>query len=685
MRRWFHGVRRAICVLLAAALVLCCAPALGEGGMTGWVNCDLSGEVGLLTTARLQDDFHLAVNRFWLLSEQIPWGTTEASSFMDQNYEVMERKIALLRNRTLTGPDAELLRRFLALVNDWDTRNALGVSPLAPYVEEIAAIQTLDELTEYMVSKERNVFLLDPSTYSVTPDPVQNARYIALIQPMPLVMGDSAEYTTKTTAYGEMLLALSQKSLKTVLTKMGYTDAAAQAIFDNTLALDALLAPSIRPVDDMYDPDYLESILHFYDRAGLEALCGPFPMAQVLDLTGTGKSDTFWVTEPEYLQAMAENYTEENVPLIRDWLIYYLIQFYCQTLDRDTYDALETLKADALGITGIPDDIDIALAAVEDYLPVSLDNLYIQAYCTEEMRQDIKNIIYEVIAHYRIMLENEDWLSPQTKEKALEKLNGIRINAVYPDELEDWSGVSFRSKEEGGTLLEAVLALTNYSYERLSGLINQPVSLDEWNQMLSPASDVNAGYLTSNNSISILAGILGGVFYDENMSYEEKLGGIGFVIGHEISHAFDLDGANFDADGRLSNWWTAEDLAAFRARARRLAAYYDQFVPYKGGVYSGSRVQSEAIADMTAMKCMLAIAKEREGFDYDAFFRQYAMLWRTKQTPRALMVTVATDSHPLGCLRTNVTVQQFEEFYETYDIQPGDGMYLAPEDRIAVW
>ena len=157
------------------------------------------------------------------------------------------------------------------------------------------------------------------------------------------------------------------------------------------------------------------------------------------------------------------------------------------------------------------------------------------------------------------------------------------------------------------------------------------------------------------------------------------------VIAHEISHAFDDNGANYDAEGRLNNWWEPEDAAAFQARAEKLAAYYDGYEPYPGGTYSGARVQSEAIADMASMKCMLAIAAETEGFDYDAFFRQYATVWRTKMLRSALTVTLATDPHPLGCLRTNVTVQQFEEFYETYGVKPGDGMYLAPEERVSVW
>ena len=176
------------------------------------------------------------------------------------------------------------------------------------------------------------------------------------------------------------------------------------------------------------------------------------------------------------------------------------------------------------------------------------------------------------------------------------------------------------------------------------------------------------------------------MFYNENASREENLGGIGVVIGHEISHAFDTSGSQFDKDGALKNWWTDADRAAFNDLAAKLIAYYDGIVPYEGADnYNGTQVQTEAIADMGGLKCMLAIAADDPDFDYDLFFRSFAAIWREQCTAENELQLAQLDTHPLAFLRVNVTVQQFDEFYETYDIQPGDGMYLAPEERIAVW
>ena len=683
MKSRYPFIRRALGALLAFALLLSCLPALAEGGIASWVNSDMEGTVTSRSNPSLKDDYHAAVNYRWLSRTAIPWGAFEASSFADRVSDVYFQKYLLMRSDSLTGHDAELVRKLRDLALDWDTRNALGVEPLRTYVEDIESIRTLDGLTDYMTTS-RNAFLLDPSGYDVVPDPEKADRYVTCLDPVPLILGDSKEYE-ELSDYGELQLDLAEKSMCLLLERLGYSPDEARRKFENVIAFESLVAPFILSAEDYSTADYLTSTLNFYDREGLAALCSPFPMPAILDLSGAGASERFWVTEPDCYRAMGELYTEENVPLIKDWLIYYLLSFFGNAMDWDTCFTLEEYVMEASGVSGSPDDEDLALDMLETYLPVPMDNLYIQSHCTEETRRDILAIIDEVIVHYRAMLENEAWLSPETREKAVEKLDHLRVHAVYPDTLGDWSQVDFKGKEEGGTLLEALRKLYLYSVASVCGRTNQPVNRGEWDQAACPASEVNAFFDNTDNSITIAAGLLGGEFYASDMSMEEKLGSIGIVVAHEIGHAFDISGAVYDMDGNIGCWWTDEDFSAYQAKAEKLSAYYDRFVPYEGGAYSGNRVQQEAIADMAAMKCILAIAREQDGFDYDAFFRQYARLWRTKMRANAMIVTVAEDDHPLGCLRTNVTVQQFDEFYETYRIGPGDGMYLAPEDRIAIW
>jgi putative endopeptidase len=180
-------------------------------------------------------------------------------------------------------------------------------------------------------------------------------------------------------------------------------------------------------------------------------------------------------------------------------------------------------------------------------------------------------------------------------------------------------------------------------------------------------------------------GILGGSLYDASMSREELFASVGDTVAHEISHAFDTTGAQFDEKGNLRNWWTEEDQKAFAQRADKLVAYFDNIEPFQDVNCVGSQIEGEAIADLVGFKCVLRIAAGQEDFDYKRFFESYAETWHSISTSETEYYLITQDSHPLAYLRINAVVQQFEPFFETYDVQPGDGMYLAPDKRIVMW
>ena len=204
--------------------------------------------------------------------------------------------------------------------------------------------------------------------------------------------------------------------------------------------------------------------------------------------------------------------------------------------------------------------------------------------------------------------------------------------------------------------------------------------------MTEDITQVNSFYYPNTNEIYIIGGILGGDFYDVNRSIEENMGGIGAVIGHELSHAFDTRGAQYDKDGNVANWWSDEDYSTFQKRADKLIDYMSNMtVDESGKNYNGAMVQTETIADMAGVKCMLGLASKIDGFDYDKFFKSYARLWKSQSTKERVDMLTAVDVHALNYLRTNAVLQQYDEFLDTYGIKEGDGMYLAPKDRVAVW
>ena len=470
-----------------------------------------------------------------------------------------------------------------------------------------------------------------------------------------------------------------------LLGKAGYEEKEAEEIIDNAYAFEEALAPAIMSTAESYAADAMERMLNKVTMEELAEMSPNDPIAEIIKAAGLGNSERINLNEPEWLSKINEVYTEENLEKIKSYILVHTLLDFGDVLDEETFRELMRISNETSGITGSKADEELALSTVQIFLQTSLSKVYVSEYVSAEMRDDVTNIIKESIGAYRTMLASEEWLSDETKEKALEKLDYITINAAYPDKWEDTDGLKITPKEDGGSYFNALTEIARYRMELQKTKVNTKIDREAWATDM-PLTIVNAFYNPTDNSINIIAGILGGSFYNSDMTEEEKLAGIGVVIGHEISHAFDTTGAQFDKDGNFASWWTDEDYNAFGERAQKLIDYYDTIVPFDGGEnYPGSNVQGEAIADMAGVKCMLLLAEEEEDFDYDAFFRAYASLWKGIYSREYCEQSAYQDSHPIDYLRVNVALMQQPEFYETYDIKEGDGMYMAEEDRIAVW
>ena len=680
-----------LCLLLAA--VLFCAPAMAYTG-ENWVNTDIDGAVTEATPeARPQDDFNLAINREYIMNTQIPEGNVGAGGFNDVSYITDQMRLDAIQDDALTGHDADLVHHYYELQMDWDTRNRLGVEPAMPYLNALRAIDSLEAMTAWFA--DRNLGGLSAYAdqdgngggsgclfgYMMSTSFDDPSQRVLNIFPIALSLSDPGEYR-ELSENGKILKAQMTARWTALLEHLGISGDEAARMIDNTFALEGLLAAQQSDVATLTDPANLSKRWNPTGLAGIEALCGAFPAREILRGWGMDQVNQYNVIEPDYLKALENIYTGENIDLLRDWLTVTTVNQWAYYLDRATRDDVRAAQSAVLGIQGAESDEKTAMYITFQDLTIPADNLYIAKYCTPQQREDIREIIDAVIADYRKLLAEEDWLTEGTRNKAIEKLDNMTIRAVYPDTLDTWDDLEF---EADANLLEAARAAWRYGQDRTLNKVNTPVDKSEWDRSAMQTSVTNAYYNPSDNSINILAGILNGVIYQSDYTYEEKLGFIGTIIGHEISHAFDPNGAQYDKDGRFASWWTDEDMAAFSSRAKKLVDYYDNLKLFDGISYSGTRVQGEAIADMGGMKCVLHIAAGIDGFDYRRFFEAYARLWAVRFVKSEEIRHARTDAHPLGYLRTNVTVMQFDEFQSAYDVREGDGMYVAPEDRICVW
>lgn len=656
-------------------------PYLGRGTVGDqWYTSVIEGSITPETEVSLKNDFFTAVNQEYICGLAIEDGYMTAGVFNECSRIMRERTMGLIQNPTPESHEAELVGSLYELVLDWEGRNQAGMDPIMETADKIRAIASIEDVSAFLQDQSdllssmlMNIHvgstIADPETYSVG------------IYATPIFLEDAAEYKEKS-ENGELLERYYDKVVVSMLKKIGLAGEEAESVLAGCKAFETAIAEHMLTTEEQYADDIYDKISGMYTLEELRSLQGNYPLTEIIAAFGMDGSDAYNLSEPEWLSGLSDLYTEENVEMIRDYLLAHYVADTAFYLDRETYEEMTGYANEKNGVTGMRSDEELGAAIVGSYLSEPLDYVYIDAYCSEEERQQVIDMVNDFREYYRGMLEQEDWLSDETRQKAIEKLDSIKIRACYSDTRKDYSGLTFASKAENGLYIDALRDIGRHSLSMIQEKINQKVNPDEWDMSVR---DVNAYYNPMENSVTMLCGFLVGDF-SLDQSYEAVLATVGNIIGHEISHAFDTLGAQFDKDGNYENWWTEEDYAAFGKRADRLAAYMNQIIPFEGAEHvKGDQQKTEMIADMGSCKASMRIAAEREDFDYDAYFQAYAESWANIETRNIIVNQLQTDSHPLDNLRVNIPLQHSDEFMELYEIEPGDGMYLAPEDRVNVW
>lgn len=652
---------------------------------TPWVDYSLRENLALVEEKpdSPKDDFYLWSNYDWLKTAEISPGDYTADVFTDTDQEIMAQCLDVLTDTSLKSEDATMVQYLYNAFLDWDARNALGVAPLQEITDSIRAVSTLDELNQLLCDKNYAGELLLSCDVAVGANDPET--WIVDIQPVSLLLMDSAEYR-EPTEQGNLLKAVFTEILSKILERLGYSPEEASGMTARVFALEAELADSIMTSAEGMSPDYLQRINNEMNRTEAETLCSAFPLLAIVDSLGYAGAQRFLVEEPAYLQKLDGIYREDRLEDLKTYLIACTAVRHMYELDRECYDLCNTLYS-AFGVEGAAPDEEEACLAVRSKLPSQMARALFEKYDITKMKADITRLCEETIGCYRKMLSEENWLTEETRTKAIEKLDAMRIIAVCPEKWPDYSGLSL----EGLGYFDCCREIRRCRRLFSVSLADQPVDHDLWyctlgNAWANDILESNAVYDPGSNTFTILRGILGSAFYREDMSEEELYGAIGCIIGHEISHAFDPTGAQYDAAGRLNNWWTETDETAFSARAEKLVDYYNGITVFSGLQVPGESVQGEAVADMGGVQCMLNLLEEKKkDVDYRAFFETIAGIWRGIITWEMEFYALLQDPHLPNHLRVNTLMQQFPQFYETYGITEGDGMWLAPEDRVRIW
>ncbi|WP_282786652.1 M13 family metallopeptidase [Flavobacterium croceum] len=645
-------------------------------------------------SVRPNDDFFRFVNGTWLKNTPIPADKTRWGSFDELRLKTDKDALAILKeasqnpnykSNTDQGKAINVYKTFM----DTITRNKLGVTPLKPLVKQINAIKNVSDLQKLLIKAESSTgvgFL----GIGVSADQKDSNKNVAYLYPGGLGLPDRDYYVSEDKDSKEK----REKYVAHVAKMLQYLDIKgekATQMAQNILAFETQLSTPRFTRVELRD-DRLQ-----YNPMSIEELQKQMPQINwknYLQAIGLGEIKSIVVTQPKYFTALNTILEKGNVS---DWKAYML-----WTALRNSAGRLSTQIGEAnfafygKTLTGAIKQRPIeerALQTVNGSVGEALGKLYVEKKFPAEAKLKAEMMIKNIIKAYQNRIQNLTWMSNETKIKAVEKLNKITIKIGYPDKWKDYSALTILSPEEGGNYFDNMERLNKWGFEKDIADINKPVDKTQWG--MSPQT-VNAYYNPSYNEIVFPAAILQAPFYDYQADEAVNYGGIGAVIGHEISHGFDDAGARYDAQGNLVDWWTEEDLKQFTALGKALASQYSALEPLPGVHVDGEFTLGENIGDLGGINAaydgLQLFLKEKgnpgliDGYTPEQrLFISWATIWRGKIRDEALKNQVKTDPHSPAQYRAYVPLINLDTFHEAFQIKPGDGMYVAPEKRVKIW
>ncbi|HBO47286.1 MULTISPECIES: M13-type metalloendopeptidase [Pediococcus] len=634
---------------------------------------------------KLRNDFYDAINGEWIETAEIPSDHSSTGGFMDLVDDVDKKLMtdfADMKSGKLANNDP-LIKEFLKFYDvaaNFEKRDQDGAAPLKPYLEKVEAISSFADVNKQFKDWTLNGFPV-PFDIGVEPDLKSQGKTklnVLWAEGGSLILPDKTYYEKDNQA-GPQLLAVFTQMAEKLLTMIGKSADEAKQIVADAKKFDASMAPFKKNSEEMSDVAKLYNPIDF---AEFNKELGEFKIADgITELLGDTPKQVI-VTEPKFFENFTKIVNEETFPAFKNWLIVNTVGQLASYLGEEFRQVSGTYHRALSGQKEAMKQQKSAFYLARRTFSQVVGDYYGKKYFGEKAKQDVHDMVVAMTGVYKDRLQNNTWLSKATREKAVVKLSAMDIHVGYPDKMEPvYTRLHTTSVEDGGTLLGNAQAFAKIFTEDQLSKFNKPVDKEKWEMS---ADTVNAYYSPEGNLICFPAAILQAPFYSLKQSASENYGGIGAVMAHEISHAFDPNGALFDENGSLHNWWTETDMKEFKKHSQAMIEEFDG-LPFAGGKVNGKLVVTENVADDGGLSCALEAAKHTENPDLEAFFVNWARVWRSKATKEYEQLLLSIDVHAPAKLRANVQVKNFDEFYQTFNVQPGDGMYLDPEKRVQIW
>jgi len=674
----------------SAALIVACG---GNNKKSENAMTDKNADKGLSlaemdTTVRPQDDFYNYVNGTWAKTAKIPADKPTWGSFHILREKTDENCLLILDNllkeNFAQGTEGQKIKDLYESFIDWKKRDAEGLKPIEGLLTKIDNIKTLADLQKYLeeVTPEGENPICAWGVYADMKDSNMNTVYLGNFS---IGMGrdyyqkDNKENTEALQKYQDYVMAIFK-----VLKDDKAAEKAKQMVdFERSVAKLMLTNEEDRNPNLSYNPQTM---------AELSKLVKNINLPQLLKNVGVN-TDKVVVSEIRLYKQYDKFINEKNLPLIKDYLKYQLVADNASNLTKELDELSFNFYSKEL--QGQQEQRPMnkrALSVINGILGEAFGKLYVEKYFPPKAKEEMVTLVDYLKKSFAQHIKDVTWMSDATKEKALAKLNKFTVKVGYPDKWEDYSKLTIEpaAKSVYYTNLQRV---NEWAYQKSLEKVGKPVDKTKWG--MSPQT-VNAYYNPLYNEIVFPAAILQPPFFNFEADPAVNFGGIGAVIGHEMTHGFDDSGAEFDGDGNLKNWWTPEDKKNFENATKALAKQYDQYEPVKGVFVNGTFTSGENIADLggvnIAFDALQMYLKDKgnvgkiSNFTQDQrFFISWGTVWRTLSTDKYLTNQVKTDPHSPGYFRSFGPLVNVDAWYKAFDVKEGDKLYKKPEDRIKIW
>lgn len=637
-------------------------------------------------TVTAGQDFYEFVNEGWLKKTQIPGDQSNWGSFSVLDDEAKQAIRTLIEEASAEqapqGSDSQKVGDFFKSVINVEVRNQLGTKPIQPLLDEIDSIKNKKQLAQ-VAAHLFQIGIAGPFAGYVSPDAKQSDQYTVYVTQSGLTLPDRDYYLednplfTQARADFEVYIVDMLKIIDHPKSQL-----AAKQIIKLETAIATAQWDRVRNRDP-------EATYNKMTRDELIAALSAFDMPTFLETAGLASQTEFVVRQPDYLKAVDAMFGLATLQMWKDFYRFHVIDAFASDLTEAT--ELRHFQFHQTALSGVEEQKPLWRRGVEasnQILGEIVGKLYVEKHFPPVAKQRMGELVENLKKAFAKRIDGLEWMSPVTKKQAHEKLSKFTTKIGYPDKWKDYSQLTIRADDLVGNYMRAAAVEYKRELDKLGG----PIDRNEWH--MTPQT-VNAYYNPVMNEIVFPAAILQPPFFNLKADDAVNYGGIGAVIGHEISHGFDDKGSQYDGDGNIRKWWSETDRTEFERRAKQLVDQYNQYKPFDDMRVNGEFTLGENIGDLGG----LSVAYEAyrmsldgqkapviDGFSGDQrFFIGWAQVWRRLYREPELRKRLVQDPHSPSQYRCNGIVSNMDAFYRAFDVKPGDPMFIAPENRVRIW